>query len=99
LRERSREVGRLLQEARIRRRVSVTRCAELIGTSRRRYAAIESGNVGIEFAELELLAEFLDIPQHEFWRNTQGSERLQQLTVQALPGRAVQILIVPMATT
>jgi transcriptional regulator with XRE-family HTH domain len=97
LRERSQEVGRLLLEARRRKRFSVTKCAELINTSRRRYAAIESGQVGIEFAELELIAEFLEIPQHEFWRKAISSEALQQITVQALPGRAVQILIVPTA--
>jgi transcriptional regulator with XRE-family HTH domain len=92
--QRSQEVGRLLHEARTRKGVTLTRCAEFISTSRRRYAAIERGEVGIEFPELELLAEFLEIPQHDFWRKVETSEDLQQITVQALPGRTMQILIV-----
>ena len=96
--QRSQEVGRLLQEARIRKGVSIAKCAELISTSRRRYVAIERGEIGVEFQELELLAEVLEIPQHVFWRNTNLSKSLQQITLQALPGRTVQILIVPQTT-
>jgi transcriptional regulator with XRE-family HTH domain len=93
--ERSREVGLLLREARSQKHLSAAKCAHLIRTSRRRYAAIEGGEVAVEFVELELLAQFLEIPLHKFWVKTSDLDDLQQVTIQILPGRTVQIVVVP----
>jgi transcriptional regulator with XRE-family HTH domain len=63
-RERNRALGRLLLSARTSQSIPLSTCAELIGTSRRRYAAMEQGEAMIGFAEFEVLVEFLHIP-HE----------------------------------
>lgn len=95
LQERAREVGQLLREARIQKGTSATKCAELLQTSRRRYAAIEEGEVSIEFPELELLASFLGIPQHKLWLTETAPSDVQHFTVQATHGKVIRIEIVP----
>jgi hypothetical protein len=55
LRERNRELGRLLQEARLQRALPLSTCATLIHTSQGRYLAMEAGESPIGAAELEVL--------------------------------------------
>lgn len=68
IQDRNREMGHILQEARCRKNITVKICAQLIGTSRRRYSAMECGEAIIGAAELEVLIDFLEIPRHRFWR-------------------------------
>jgi predicted transcriptional regulator len=51
LQERNREIGRILQEARVQQDVSVSTCASLVGTSRRRYSSLEAGEAATGIAE------------------------------------------------
>jgi transcriptional regulator with XRE-family HTH domain len=92
IQERNREIGRVLQEVRSHRNITVTTCAQLIGTSRRRYAAMERGEAVIGIAELEVLMDFLDVPSYKIWHlpNSEGSA--DRLFVPFTPGRPVQIV-------
>ena len=67
LRERNREFGRILQEARLLKGMSLLACAGLIGTSSERYAALEAGESPIGAAELEVLVRYLEIPPRKVW--------------------------------
>ena len=67
IQERNREIGHILQEARSRRNITVTTCAQLIATSRRRYTAMECGETIIGAVELEILIDFLEIPRQKIW--------------------------------
>jgi transcriptional regulator with XRE-family HTH domain len=59
--ERSKYIGETLKSARIQQRISVSKCAALLGTTRRRYSDIESGRSKLSVVELELLCELLDL--------------------------------------
>jgi len=61
LQERNREIGAALEEARLLQRKTVTECAALLKTSRRRYNAMERGEIAISIAEMELLLQYLKI--------------------------------------
>jgi transcriptional regulator with XRE-family HTH domain len=93
LHERYRQVGQTLRDARGRKHISVTKCAEHINTSRRRYASLESGEAIIGVAELELLIDFLEIPVQEVWPNRERTDGAHRITVQAEPGETVQIVV------
>jgi transcriptional regulator with XRE-family HTH domain len=67
LRERNRELGRILQEARQQKDLSLAACADQIGTTQERYAALEAGEAPIGAAELEVLVRFLGIPARQVW--------------------------------
>lgn len=93
--ERNREMGRLLQEARTRKRIPAAACAEKVGTSRRRYADMEDGTALIGAAELAVLSEFLEIPVQRIWPGACGVGGGQQVVVQAQRGETLQITVVP----
>lgn len=76
---RNSEIGNLLKNAREYRNIPVTRCAELVGTSRRRYLAMEEGKATIGAVELEELVHFLDVPPGRVWRIAEGTEPMQNL--------------------
>jgi len=63
--ERNRAPGQLLLAARSACNIPLSTCAKLIGTSRRRYMAMEQGEAMIGFAEFEVLMDFLHIPPQE----------------------------------
>jgi transcriptional regulator with XRE-family HTH domain len=92
IQERNREIGRILQEARSLKNITVTICAQLIGTSRRRYAAMERGEAMIGIAELEVLMDFLNIPSHKIWQIVSGEGSTDRLFVPFTPGKPVQIV-------
>lgn len=56
---RNQKIGAVLRQARKNRNIAVSKCAERIRTSWRRYNAIEEGKAQITAVELQLLAEFL----------------------------------------
>lgn len=91
LRQRNQEIGNVLAQTRKQRQRSVTDCATLLATSRRRYSAIEHGIVAIGAAELEVLMEYLDIPKRTFWQSDQGGT--QHVVVQASAGKVVQVVV------
>ncbi len=78
LAERNREIGTLLADARQQQQRSVSECAALLGTSRRRYRAIERGDIGVEVAELELLMGYLDVPLQAIWKEW-GSQAVRRV--------------------
>src|SRR5260221_12647022 len=92
IQERNREIGRLLKEARIYRNITVTTCAELIGTSRRRYVAMERGEAMIGAAELEVLIEFLGEASTKIWHLTRDEGITDRIFVPFTPGKPVQIV-------
>jgi len=55
------KIGNLLKTARIQKRISVSRCADFLGTTRRRYVDIESGRSNLWVIELVRLCELLDL--------------------------------------
>jgi transcriptional regulator with XRE-family HTH domain len=93
IQERNREIGRLLLEARIQKNISVTTCANLVGTSRRRYTAMEQGEATIGVAELEVLMTFLEVPTYRIWCGKDASVIPRQVVVEALPGETLQIVV------
>lgn len=92
IQERNREIGHILQEARTHRNITVTICAHLIGTSRRRYTAMERGEAMIGVAELEVLIDFLGVPAYKIWQTENNNECTDQLIVPFTPGKPVQIV-------
>ena len=88
--QRNREIGTLLAHARQQQQRSVTDCAALLGTSRRRYRAIERGEIGVEVAELELLVCYLDIPLQAIWKQRSG--QAVGRVVRIRPGEVVQVM-------
>lgn len=61
LQQRNRKVGAILERARLLQRRTVTECAALLKTSRRRYTAIERGDIAISFTEMEVILQYLNI--------------------------------------
>lgn len=90
---RNREIGRVLYEARSQHHRTVTECATLIGTSRRRYTAMERGEATIGVAELEKLMDYLHVPAQTIWRAVQPGRETRQVVVQAHPGETVQVVV------
>jgi transcriptional regulator with XRE-family HTH domain len=90
--QRNKEIGALLAQIRQQQRRSITECAAVVGTSRRRYRAIEHGEVGIEVVKLEALMVYLDIPGHLVWQNLE-SARTHHRIVRIQPDEMVQIIV------
>lgn len=94
--QRNREVGRILREARQRNGRTVTECAMLLRTSRRRYTAIEEGTVAIQLIELEDLMAYLGISAYTLWKpdaSIEAQPATQTIVVTAQPGHVVQLVL------
>ena len=89
LNERNREIGALLAQVRCQQQRSVTECAALLGTSRRRYRAIERGEIGVEAAELEVLAHYLDVPMRTMWQ--EDGEQPVRRVITIRPGEVLYV--------
>ncbi len=90
---RNREIGQILREARAKKDISVTTCAKLVRTSRRRYIAMEQGEAIIGVAELEVLMAFLEVPADKVWRGKDIPVISRQVLLEALPGQILQIVV------
>jgi transcriptional regulator with XRE-family HTH domain len=93
LQRRNQELGSLLAEARQQQERSVSECAALLGTSRRRYRAIERGEVGVNASELEFLMHYLDIPATRIWHDVLPRTEVHQVVIQARPGERIQVTV------
>ncbi len=93
IQERNREIGQILQEARTQKNIPLSTCAELVGTSRRRYMAMEQGEATIGAAELEVLMEFFNVPVHKIRHDKDTVAVARQITLEALPGEKLQIIV------
>lgn len=91
--ERNRQIGRIVQEARAARGLSITKCARAIGTSRRRYLAMEAGEVMIGIAELEELMRFLGIPPERVWPGPITGQLPTPVILEVEPGERLYIVI------
>ncbi len=96
LQERNRQIGQILREARLEKDISISTCAKLLKTSRRRYIAMEQGETIIGAAELERLAAFMDIPPHKIWnaKNPLTPPFTIQMAETPTPGESVSVQIV-----
>ena len=90
---RNRQIGQILREARTKKDISVTTCAKLVSTSRRRYIAMEQGEAIIGIAELEVLIAFLEIPTDKVWHGKDIPVISRQVLLEALPGQVLQIVV------
>jgi len=90
---RNREIGRIMREARTQKDITVTTCAKLIGTSRRRYISMEQGVAMIGVAELEILMAFLEVPAEKVWHGKDTPVVSRQIVLEAIPGQILQILV------
>ena len=90
---RNREIGQILREARTKKDISVTTCAKLVRTSRRRYIAMEQGEAIIGIAELEVLMAFLEVPTEKVWQGKDIPSISRQVVLEALPGQVLQIVV------
>lgn len=93
LQRRNQEIGSVLTQAREQQHRSVTECASVLATSRRRYSAIERGDVAVSAAELELLIDYLEIPARLLWQGERSPSGVHHLVVQAPPGKTVQVVV------
>ncbi len=91
--QRNQEIGSVLAQARRQQHRSVTECAAVLATSRRRYSAMEQGAVAVSAAELELLINYLEIPAHLLWEGERSPSGVHHLVVQAPPGKTVQVVV------
>lgn len=90
---RNKELGRVLAQARGLKQMTVTAIAASIGTSRRRYTAIERGDVPITAAEIEQLAEVLGVPFSKFGESVAVPQELRRVIVQAEPGETIHLVL------
>ncbi len=95
MKQRSIEIGRMLQDARTSRNVTISECATLIGTGRARYRNIESGEAYISAVELELLQEFLGMPVDATWATNREGERrtIHRLPVSVSPEDTIYLVV------
>jgi transcriptional regulator with XRE-family HTH domain len=91
LQRRNQEIGSVLAQAREQQHRSVTECASVLATSRRRYSAIERGYAAVSAAELELLVDYLEIPARLLWQGERSPSGVHHFVVQAPPGKTVQV--------
>jgi hypothetical protein len=91
LAQRNREIGAILAHARQRQQRTITECAAVLATSRRRYRAIERGDIGVEVAELEVLLPYLGIPGQVIWGNWE-SEVASQHVIRIRAGDVLRII-------
>lgn len=94
LQDRNREIGRILREARMEKEVSISRCAKIIRTTRRRYTAMEAGETIIGIAELERLVAFLEIPTYKIWHGQNPLATHYEVKVPATPNPGESLLII-----
>ena len=94
MKKRNMELGRMLQDARTSRNVTISECASLLGTGRSRYRNIESGEAYVSAVELELLQEFLGIPVEATWSAGKGGERrIHRLPVSVSPDETIYLIV------
>jgi hypothetical protein len=93
IQRRNREIGQILREARVGKDIPVTTCAHLVGTSRRRYVAMEEGTTIIGIAELEILMDFLNVPTQKIWHEKDTVVVPHQVKLEVLPGERLQIVV------
>jgi transcriptional regulator with XRE-family HTH domain len=93
IQERNRVIGQIIREARNQKSISVTTCAKLIGTSRRRYIAMEQGETMIGIAELEILMSFLGVPTSKIWSGKNLKSVPHQVKLEAVPGETMHIIV------
>lgn len=67
-------IARLLKATRLEKKLTVTECSELVGTTRRRYGAIEKGEAPLGAAEMLILTRFLGVPAQRMWDIGDGTE-------------------------
>ncbi|WP_161569236.1 helix-turn-helix domain-containing protein [Candidatus Oscillochloris fontis] len=91
--ERHRQIGAILAQARQREQRTITECAEIAATTRRRYTLIERGEAVVGAAELEALMRFLNVPAHHIWPDLALPTAPRQVIVQAQPGECVQFVV------
>lgn len=91
--ERNREIGQILREARKQKNIPITTCAKLVGTSRRRYIAMEQGEAVIGVAELEILMSFLGVPTNKIWSGKDLKTVPHQVKLEAVPGETMHIIV------
>lgn len=93
MRERNREIGKILQEERKNKDIPITACAKLIHTSRRRYMDIEAGQAFISAVELEILMKFLEVPVQRVWHGRDTLLVRQPVILEAIPGEKMHIIV------
>src|SRR5690349_239193 len=91
--ERSEAVGRLIRAARVAKQATITQCAEAVGTTRRRYIAIEDGKVRIGLVEADILAEFLEIPLEILRTAKRNLAATPRKIVHMTSGETIQIIV------
>jgi hypothetical protein len=91
LAQRNREIGAILAHARQRQQRTITECAAVLATSRRRYRAIERGDIGVEVAELEVLLPYLGIPAQVIWGSLEPGVAPQQV-IRIRAGEVLQVV-------
>lgn len=91
--ERNQEIGRALEKARKRSKKSIRACAEVLGTSWRRYRELERGTVFVTAVELEALVAFLGVPAHEVWPIELISAGTRRVVVNIDEGESVQVVV------
>lgn len=91
----SQHIRSLLMNRRRYHRLSLRACAERIGTTRQRYAAIEAGTSQIRLAELEELMRFFSIEPREIWPHWgKGSHSQEHITkLQVTAGQRMTIVV------
>lgn len=92
---RNKELGQVLKRAREIAGVLQRDCANMIGTYRQRYAAIERGEEGVDASELEVLVRYLSIPGYMVWPREQddGGRAERLVYVQHQEGEVVHIMV------
>jgi transcriptional regulator with XRE-family HTH domain len=91
--QRNREIGAILAQARQRESYTVTECAAVALTTRRRYTMIERGEASVSAVELEALMRFLQVPANLIWAEFVPPTQPRQVVVQAQPGERIQLVV------
>jgi transcriptional regulator with XRE-family HTH domain len=92
--QRNQAIGKLIREARVAKQVTITKCAQVVGTTRRRFSGIENGSIMIGLLEAEVLTEFLEIPFESLRSVTRHVATRVGKTVHVKSGETIQLIII-----
>ncbi|HEX8597376.1 MAG TPA: helix-turn-helix transcriptional regulator [Chloroflexia bacterium] len=88
-------IGRVLYDYRTERDITISACADLLGTTRRRYVDMEKGLAKIGIGELMLLIRFLGVPVQHIWGDADTTSEKMRVTtkVEASEGNSIPIVV------
>jgi transcriptional regulator with XRE-family HTH domain len=90
---RNNEIMDVVYYFRVKRKVTMARCAQEISVGLKRYRLMERGERLIGAADLEVLMRFLDIPADAIKGRLERDNNVQEVLCRVLPGQRLNITV------